>query len=248
MLTQERMFAKQDGLLTVVTNMVESVTTLVGQVAGLADQMTLLLKSHGESESKGAPPQREVTMESNMVKSMTYAAIVQAKLDSESIEEKAKNMVVLNFGELDGEGQLLNNDEKLLNEIVHAVGDEGLVKKLKAGKIKCRRHPADRPPSQRGRPLKIFLESQADRDLVLGFVRRNKTPLMRNNYHLYCRRDYTRAELETDRDLRRRAGIINAAEEQLAYVVRDFNICKLPNPRPLPPNRKRDKPPSKPNG
>ena len=52
--------------------------------------------------------------------------------------------------------------------------------------------------------------------------------------HTYARTDYTREEIEYDRALPKKAGIVNGQEGKLAYIVRDLAIHKLTSPRELP--------------
>ena len=225
---QNELVQEQKGLVSTVAMLVTAMTAMTSKIG---DLVQLVETNSAKNAGSPPPPTPEI------MKAVAYAAVVQAKLDSSTIEEKSKNLVVLNLGELDSSGNPVKGDEMLVAEMIHSVGDPTLVKKLKEGKIKFRRHPTDRPPTARGRPLKLFFESQGERDLVLQHVKRNKTALMKEHPHSFIRRDYTAQELAVDRDLRQRAGLLNAAEGHLRYLVRDFEICQLPKPRPLPPRK-----------
>ncbi|VDK58452.1 unnamed protein product [Cylicostephanus goldi] len=62
-------------------------------------------------------------------------------------------------------------------------------------------------------------------------MKSGRLSLTRQFIHSYARKDYTREELEFDRTLRRKAGLMNRQEGKLLYVVRDLRIHKLKNPR-----------------
>lgn len=231
--TQAKLFEKNDVLVQKHDEMMGVVSALAKSVAALTEEIAKMMKA------QNSPPKETTNGQENgsspdLLKSMTYSAVVQARLDAATIDEKSKNFVIMNFPEVDENESLLQNEDKLVHEIIQAVGDPNLIKKLNEDRIKYKRHPQDKAPTKRGRPLKIFLESQAERDLVLGYLRRHKTPLLRQNHHTYCRRDYTRHELEVDRDLRKRAGTLNATYGELRYVVRDLQIFTLSAPHPLP--------------
>jgi len=227
---QREMLEQQKAMLQQQGEMLHTVQQLATTVASLVQQLT----ADGGGASTRADPIQQIPSPS-AIKAMAYSAVVKAQLDAPTIVAKAKNLVLCNVGELDEKGMPVKDlDQKILNETFTNLGDKDLQGKWQRGEIKFHRHPETRPPTARGRPLKVFLQSQADRDLVLGHVRRQRPSSLRAFPHAYIRRDLTREELSTDRDLRQRAGILNASFGGLKYVVRDLEIFTLSNPRPLP--------------
>ncbi|KAK6038615.1 hypothetical protein COOONC_23880 [Cooperia oncophora] len=103
-------------------------------------------------------------------------------------------------------------DREAIKEIIDAACDNELMSQWKAGNIKIARAQG---PS-------------------LGLYEKGRLSLTQTFHHSYARRDYTKEELDYDRQLRKRAGLLNANAGKLSYVVRDLAIHKLKTPRDLP--------------
>jgi hypothetical protein len=80
----------------------------------------------------------------------------------------------------------------------------------------------------------VELRTKELRDKLLDLLRSKRCNLTANMHHSYARRDYTVEEMIADKEKRKEAGRLNQQEGKLTWVVRNFELCKLRNPRELP--------------
>ncbi|EYC03568.1 hypothetical protein Y032_0093g2666 [Ancylostoma ceylanicum] len=165
-----------------------------------------------------------------------YSAMVKIRADSSKIDEKLRTITWVGIDEKVDERSTCRFDREIVKEAVYTSGCEDLIREYEEGRITIRRHPSGSPrgPGKRGRIIKITLANQSFRDSLLSHLRSGRQSLTQQFVHSFARRDYTMEELTLDRSLRKQAGDLNAQAGKLVYVVRDFDIVKLKNPRELP--------------
>lgn len=165
-----------------------------------------------------------------------YSTLVKFKADTKIVDAKACRITWVGIGEQNSESATCAFDREAIKEVVETSGDEVLLSEFNSGRITFHRHPKFRKQadSQRPRIIKISLGSQELRDRMLEHMRSGRQSLTKDYVHSYARTDYTREELDYDRSLRKKAGIMNRQEGKLLYIVRDLAIHKLSNPRDLP--------------
>lgn len=161
------------------------------------------------------------------------------KSDTKVVDAKACRVTWVGIGEQASDAATRAFDKEAIKEVIESSGDEQLINEFNDGRISFHRHPVIRKDTNRARPriIKICLGNQELRDRLLEHMRIGRQSLTKDFVHSYARRDYTREELEYDRLLRRKAGIMNSEEGKLVYVVRDLAIHKLNTPRELPESR-----------
>ncbi|KIH62574.1 hypothetical protein ANCDUO_07142 [Ancylostoma duodenale] len=165
-----------------------------------------------------------------------YSTLVKFQSDAKIISFKSCGITWVGIGEQINDAATHAFDKEALKEIIETSADDELIRELSAGQIDIHRHPKIRSSAKSTRPriIKIYLRNQDLRDRLLRHMRSGRQSLTKQFVHSYARKDYTREELEYDRSLRRKAGLLNQQEGMLKYVVRDFSIHELRYPRQLP--------------
>ncbi|GMR48049.1 hypothetical protein PMAYCL1PPCAC_18244, partial [Pristionchus mayeri] len=143
-----------------------------------------------------------------------YEAVTKAVSDKAEYEDKECRAVVIGSVEPSEPSKGLEQDQKIVSDLVTYSGSDECKKAFCEGKVKFHRHPSDRPP--KSRPLKIAFESKALRDSFLSGIRSK--------------------QLQLERDARKEAVKKNLECRQIVYGVRDYSLITYRNPRPLPPN------------
>ncbi|KIH47879.1 hypothetical protein ANCDUO_22056 [Ancylostoma duodenale] len=168
--------------------------------------------------------------------SAIYSTLVKFQTDAKIVSAKSCRVTWVGIGEREDDASTRAFDREAVREVVETSGDQELLKELNSGKIDFHRHPAvrSRLPNARPRIIKITLRNQELRDRLLQHMRTGRQSLTRQYVHSYARPDYTREEIDYDRALRKKAGVMNETEGKLMYVVRDLAIHKLRVPRDLP--------------
>ncbi|KAK6049635.1 hypothetical protein COOONC_12860, partial [Cooperia oncophora] len=158
--------------------------------------------------------------------SAVYSGLVDTK-----IVDKACRITWVGIDEKATEEATRAYDREAIKEVVETSGDKCLLEEFNHGRIEFCRHPRTRVPgrlqSSRPRIIKVSLRNQELRDRLLQHMRSGRQSLTKDFVHSYARPDYTREEIEYDRALRRKAGIMNSQEGKLTYIVRDLAIHKL---------------------
>ncbi|KIH50203.1 hypothetical protein ANCDUO_19720 [Ancylostoma duodenale] len=165
-----------------------------------------------------------------------YSTLVKFRRDSRTVAEKSCRITWVGIDEQIDEPATIAFDREAVKEVIECSGDEDLLAEWRGRQIDVRRHPPIRNDSHDRRPriIKITLRNQELRDKLLAYMKKGRLSLTKHCVHSYARNDYTKEELEYDRALRKKAGMLNHHEGRLIYVVRDLSIHKLRNPRPLP--------------
>ncbi|EYC03997.1 hypothetical protein Y032_0090g2354 [Ancylostoma ceylanicum] len=168
--------------------------------------------------------------------SAIYSALVKFQADSKIVNAKACRITWVGIEEHGSEIATHQFDKEALKEIIETSGDDELLGDLNNGKITLHRHPKIKTNSFSRLPriIKIELRNQELRDRLLMHMRAGRLSMTKEYVHSYARKDYTKEELEYDRSLRKKAGMMNQLEGKLMYVVRDLVIHKLSVPRQLP--------------
>ncbi|EYC40176.1 hypothetical protein Y032_0625g791 [Ancylostoma ceylanicum] len=165
-----------------------------------------------------------------------YSTLVKFQSDSRTVQEKSCRITWIGVGEKNDDRATAAFDREALKEIIDYSGDQELLAEWQSHNIDIRRFPERRDNLSGDRPriIKITTRNQEFRDKLLDQMRRGRLSLTRQFTHSYARKDYTREEIEFDRALRKKAGLLNQQEGKLLYVVRDLSIQKLKTPRDLP--------------
>ncbi|EYC32397.1 hypothetical protein Y032_0003g1549 [Ancylostoma ceylanicum] len=211
-------FSRFDKMFEFMLKMQDSQNTILNKITALEER--LLANSEQESHSK----------------SELYSTLVKFQADAKIIDAKSCGITWVGIGEQENENATRIFDREALREVIESSGDEDLLKEFTGGRITIHRHPQSKPIVNSGRPriIKIYVRNRELRDRLLLLMRARRLPLTQEFVHSYARTDYTREEINYDRSLRKRAGIMNQREGKLMYVVRDLAIHKLRSPRELP--------------
>ncbi|KIH63762.1 hypothetical protein ANCDUO_05935 [Ancylostoma duodenale] len=153
------------------------------------------------------------------------------KSDFRTVQEKSCRITWIGVGEEDDDRSTAAFDREALKEIIDYSGDQELLAEWQSQNIDVRRFPErrDNLTGDRTPIFKVTTRNQELRDKLLDQMRRGRLSLTRQFTH-----SYTREEIEFDRALRKKAGLLNQQEGKLLYVVRDLSIQKLKTPRDLP--------------
>ncbi|KIH58328.1 hypothetical protein ANCDUO_11467 [Ancylostoma duodenale] len=125
-------------------------------------------------------------------------------------------------------------NREAVKEITDSSGDGDLLSEWQGRKVEIHCYPEIRSSSHRPRIIEITLRTQELRDKLLAHMKMGGLSLTKRCVHSYARKVHTRGELEYDRTLRKKAGLLNQQEGRLVYVVRDLSIHKLKNPCAFP--------------
>jgi hypothetical protein len=169
-----------------------------------------------------------------------YSAMLKLKDDEPLIEQKAKNLIWIGVSEKEDDTATKQFDYEMVKEVIESNSNKMLTDELASGKIKVSRINAkNKSDNSKGkgripRPVIVELQSKELRDKLLDLIRSKRCSLTKDMPHSYARRDYTVEEMIMDREKRQEAGKLNQDAGKLTWVVRNFELCKLRNPRDLP--------------
>ncbi|KAK6060489.1 hypothetical protein COOONC_01848 [Cooperia oncophora] len=166
-------------------------------------------------------------MNAAQANSELYTTLVKFHSDTKNIASKHCNIVWVGIEEHGDDRSTSDFDREAIKEIIDAACDNELMSQWKAGNIKIARFPHNRSAaSRKPRIIKINLPSQELRDRLLAFMRKGRLSFTQTFYHSYARRDYTREELDYDRQLRKRAGMLNANAESIDKSTRVYAMLE----------------------
>ncbi|KIH59549.1 hypothetical protein ANCDUO_10212 [Ancylostoma duodenale] len=139
------------------------------------------------------------------------SALVKFKADAKTVDEKACRIAWIGIEEHADDSTTTTFDKEALKEVIETSGDDELLAEWQTRRIGVHRHPPVRNNSQSLRPriIKITSLSQDLRDRLLAYMRRGRLSLTKHCVHSYAPKDYTKEELEYDRSLRKKAGLLN---------------------------------------
>ncbi|EYC17757.1 hypothetical protein Y032_0029g1855 [Ancylostoma ceylanicum] len=158
-----------------------------------------------------------------------YSLLVKFQSDSRTVQEKSCRITWIGVDEKVDDHTTAAFDREALKEIIDHSGDQELLAEWEAQKIDIRRYPErrDRLTTDRPRIIKITTRNRELRDKFSDQMRRGRLSLTRQFVHSFARKDYTCEELEFDRALRKKAGLLNQQAGKLLYIMRDLSIQKL---------------------
>ncbi|KAK6053270.1 hypothetical protein COOONC_09225 [Cooperia oncophora] len=164
---------------------------------------------------------RSIVRKIDAIENRLFDQMSAAQANSDLYTTKQCNIVWVGIEEQVDDRSTSDFDREAIKEIIYAACDNELMSQWKAGNIKTARFPHNRSATLRKpRIIKINLPLQELRDRLLAFMKRGRLSLTQTFPHSYARRDYTKEELDYDRQLRKRAGLLSANGGKLLYVVR----------------------------
>ncbi|KAK6052291.1 hypothetical protein COOONC_10203 [Cooperia oncophora] len=160
--------------------------------------------------------------------SALYSTLSKFKSDTKIVDDIACKITWVGIEEKATEEATRAYDREAIKEVVETSGDKCLLEEFNHGRIEFCRHPRTRVPGrlQSSRP-RIIKEPGTQGPLATAYEKWASVSYQRLSSIHMLRPDYTREEIEYDRALRRKAGIMNSQEGKLTYIVRDLAIHKL---------------------